>query len=83
MFLSYKSIKYGVKLVAVPPAYTSKSCHLCLVVGNRSGKSFKCVNERCGWAGDADENASRVIELVGGSFVNLPGGSERLSCSLS
>ncbi|MFE1743629.1 zinc ribbon domain-containing protein [Coleofasciculus sp. H7-2] len=27
----------------VPPAYTSKSCHSCGVIGNRNGKSFKCM----------------------------------------
>jgi len=30
LFLSYKSVKYGVELVAVKPAYTSQTCNNCL-----------------------------------------------------
>lgn len=28
-FLEYKGIKYGVEVIAVPPAYTSQTCHQC------------------------------------------------------
>ena len=48
MFLSYKSLKYGVELVAVNPAYTSQTCAECLHIhpvkgkSYRSGKVFKC-----------------------------------------
>ncbi len=44
--------------------------------------SFKCTNSRCGWIGDADENGSKMIALVGLS-VNQPGGSELLSCDIN
>lgn len=85
MFLSYKSILYGVELIAVNPAYTSQTCAECLHIhpvrgkSYRSGKTFKCGH--CGNQSDADANGSKVIELVGGS-VNILGGS-RLFCSLS
>ncbi len=85
-FLEYKGIKAGVRVVAVSPAYTSQTCHKCLRVhpepgrSYRMGKVFKCGN--CGWHGDADENGSKVIQLVGATVVNLPGGPV-LACPLS
>lgn len=85
MFLSYKSLKYGVELVAVNPAYTSQTCAQCLHIHHvcgksyRSGKVFKCGH--CGNQCDADDNGSKMISIVGGS-VNSLGGS-RLFCSLS
>jgi putative transposase len=82
VFILYKSLRAGVWVWIIPPAYTSQTCHQCLHIGNRQGKSFKCINEACGWQGDADENGSKVIKLWGCS-VNQPQGSEILSCSLS
>lgn len=85
LFLSYKSVKLGVELVAVNPAYTSQTCHKCLHIhpakgkSYRSGKAFKCGH--CDNHCDADENGSKVIELVGGS-VNNPRGSV-LYCNLA
>ncbi|MGV2390586.1 MAG UNVERIFIED_CONTAM: transposase [Microcystis novacekii LVE1205-3] len=38
--------------MAVNPRYTSQTCHCCLHIGIRSGKSFKCSNKTCGWIGD-------------------------------
>lgn len=40
MFLEYKGLKEGVEVIAVPPAYTSKTCHCCLHIGLRSDKKF-------------------------------------------
>jgi IS605 OrfB family transposase len=80
-FLEYKGIKYGVEVLAVPPQYTSQTCHRCLYIGLRSGKSFKCINSVCLWHGDADWNGSLMIQAVGLS-VRQPEGS-RLSCSLN
>lgn len=77
-FLEYKGIKEGVQVVAVPPRYTSQTCHKCLHLGLRSNKSFKCTNNKCNWKGDADFNGSNIISLLGQS-VSLPGGSF-LSC---
>lgn len=85
LFLSYKSVKYGVKLIAVNPAYTSQTCHKCLHIhpvkgkSYRSGKSFKCGH--CGNHSDADENGSKVISIVGAA-VNPLGGSV-LSCNIA
>jgi putative transposase len=79
-FLEYKGIKEGVEVIAVPPAYTSQTCHQCLHIGLRSDKRFKCGN--CGWHGDADLNGAKMISLLGQS-VSLPGGSGYLCCNLS
>lgn len=81
IFLEYKAIKEGVKVITVPPAYTSQTCNCCLHIGARAEKKFKCSNNSCGWIGDADTNGSLVIALLGATFVNSPKGSW-LSCSL-
>ncbi|GAC1458075.1 MAG: RNA-guided endonuclease TnpB family protein [Chamaesiphon sp.] len=84
-FLTYKAIKFGVKLIFVNPAYTSQTCHKCLHIhpikgeSYRNGKKFKCGH--CCWTGDADENGAKNIHLLGLS-INQPGGSY-LSCNLS
>ena len=62
-FLTYKSLLSGVKLVDVPPAYTSKTCSNCFHIGNRQGKKFTCNN--CNSVFDADENAAKNIALLG------------------
>jgi putative transposase len=77
-FLEYKGIKHGVAVIAVPPAYTSQTCHNCLHIGLRSDKRFKCGN--CGWSGDADLNGAKNIATIGAVFVNQPGGSNCLCC---
>ena len=83
IFFEYKSIKEGVEVLAINPAYTSQTCHCCLHIGLRSNKSFKCSNtNRCGWIGDADDNGSKMIALVGLS-VNQPRGSELLACPIN
>jgi len=79
LFLEYKGIGAGVKVIAVPPAYTSQTCHKCLHIGTRNNKSFKCHN--CGYHDDADLNGAKMIELWGCS-VNQPRGSELLSCTV-
>ncbi|NJM72672.1 MAG: IS200/IS605 family element transposase accessory protein TnpB [Scytonema sp. RU_4_4] len=80
MFMEYKGLKDGVEVVAVPPSYTSQTCHQCLHIGLRSEKKFKCGN--CGLFCDADLNGAKMIALLGQS-VNLPGGSNGLYCNLS
>jgi IS605 OrfB family transposase len=79
-FLDYKGIRDGVEVVAVPPAYTSQTCHVCNHLGLRSEKRFKCGH--CGWHGDADLNGAINISKLGAAFVSLPGGSN-LVCSLN
>jgi IS605 OrfB family transposase len=67
IFLEYKGIREGVEVIAVPPAYTSQTCHSCLHIGLRSEKVFKCGN--CSWHGDADLNAANIISLLGSSVI--------------
>ena len=81
-FLEYKGIQSGIEVIAVPPRYTSQTCHQCLHIGLRSGKRFGCTNKGCNWHGDADENGSEMIRKVGLS-VTQPEGSKILSCELS
>ncbi len=81
-FLEYKGIKEGIKVVAVPPAYTSQTCHCCNHIGIRTNKNFKCSNSDCSWIGDADLNGALMIKKWGCS-INQPRGWEILSCSVS
>jgi IS605 OrfB family transposase len=84
-FLEYKGVKSGVKVVAVSPRYTSQTCHKCLHIhpkkgkSYRSGKTFKCGH--CGFSGDADLNGAKMISIVGQS-VSLPVTRNPLSCFL-
>ncbi|MBW4568778.1 MAG: transposase [Tolypothrix carrinoi HA7290-LM1] len=84
-FITYKAIKFGVKLVFVDPRYTSQTCHNCLHVhpvkgeSYRSAKKFACGH--CGWIGDADLNGAKNISAIGAVIVNQPRGSG-LSCKL-
>jgi putative transposase len=80
-FLEYKGLINGVEILPVSPRYSSQTCHACLHLGLRSGKRFKCTNGACGWHGDADENASIVISVIGAS-VSMPGGSNLLACPI-
>jgi IS605 OrfB family transposase len=77
-YLAYKSLLSGVKLVVVPPAYTSQTCSVCNHIGIRNGKHFKCKN--CGNVADADYNASLNI-ATWGRTVNRPE-SSTMFCSL-
>jgi IS605 OrfB family transposase len=73
-FLTYKSLLNGVKLVVIPPAYTSQTCSVCYHIGTkensfRKGKKFACTN--CGNIADADINAANNI-AAWGVAVNAP-----------
>ncbi len=80
LFLQYKAARAGVKVVLVPPAYTSQTCHRCFWIGKRERKTFHCLNPACLWTGDADYNGASVIARLGAA-VNQPGGL-RLACQL-
>ena len=80
-FLEYKGLINGVEVVPVSPRYSSQTCHKCMHLGLRSGKRFKCTNTGCSWHGDADENASKNLSIIGG-VVTLLRGSDSLSCTL-
>lgn len=82
-FLTYKSLLNGVKLIAIPPAYTSQICSVCQHIGKkensfRKGKKFACTN--CGHVADADINAAHNI-AAWGVAVNTPEKST-MFCSL-
>lgn len=81
-FLEYKGLINRVEVVPVSPRYSSQTCNACMHLGLRSGKKFKCANSGCGWHGDADENASYNLSIIGG-VVSLLRGSDCLSCELS
>ncbi|MGL5196841.1 MAG: RNA-guided endonuclease InsQ/TnpB family protein [Chroococcales cyanobacterium] len=70
-FLIYKGVKFGVDVRIVDPRYTSKTCHGCKVIGNRQGKKFECLNLKCGWVGDADENEANNIATLGAQLWGL------------
>lgn len=73
-FLIYKALLNGVKLVVIPPAYTSQTCSACQHIGTkensfRKGKKFACTN--CGNVADSDVNAAHNI-AAWGVAVNTP-----------
>lgn len=78
-FLTYKALLNGVKLVVIPPAYTSQTCSVCLHIGKRVSKKFTCEN--CGNTSDADENAARNISAWG-CVVNQPERESMLYCTV-
>ena len=90
VFVAYKAIIAGVRVVFVPPAYTSKSCSRCghvhpetdRISSYRHGKKFKCGH--CGFEHDADINAACNIAALGRSVSSpeSPGFSCRLECQL-
>jgi len=74
LFLTYKAKCSGVRLFAIPPAYTSQTCSSCNHIGTkensfRKGKNFSCTN--CSNISDADINAARNI-AAWGRAVNRP-----------
>lgn len=78
-FLAYKALLGGVKLVAIPPAYTSQTCNVCNYIGIRTGKRFKCEN--CGNIADADHNAALNISAWG-CLINQPEKPSMLYCQV-
>lgn len=70
-FVSYKALLAGVRLVEVNPAYTSKTCNCCGVIGKRSGKHFQCTNSSCSVELDADVNGAKNIARLG-QIVIMP-----------
>lgn len=66
-FLAYKAIDAGVPLVAVNPAYTSKTCHRCGKRGHRDALKFSCTG--CGDF-DSDINAALNISALGAKVAS-------------
>ncbi|MEU6880197.1 transposase [Streptomyces sp. NPDC046712] len=62
--LAYKTSRQGGTLVKVPAPGTSRRCSVCgsTTPGSRESQAvFVCKNPDCGWAGNADHNASRNV----------------------
>lgn len=62
--IAYKAAKYGIKVVKIRPAYTSKTCSWCGQQGDRKSTTFICENPECKHYGEsihADYNAARNI----------------------
>ncbi|MBE9103871.1 transposase [Nostoc cf. edaphicum LEGE 07299] len=76
LFAGYKANIAGVRVVFVPPAYTSQTCSRCHHIhpikgkSYRNGKAFKCGH--CGFEHDADINAANNIAALGVNEVNSP-----------
>ena len=54
--LTYKANWEGIRVLTVPEAYTSQTCHSCGVRGQRVAGRFSCPN--CGLTADADVNGA-------------------------
>ncbi|MEH1856408.1 MAG: transposase [Nostoc sp.] len=84
LFVGYKANIAGVRVIFVPPAYTSQTCSRCGHIhpakgkSYRNGKVFKCGH--CGFEHDADINAAKNIAALGLS-VSQPE-SPGLTCQL-
>ncbi|MFC9265578.1 RNA-guided endonuclease InsQ/TnpB family protein [Streptomyces hydrogenans] len=74
--LSYKTDRSGGALFRVAPQGTSQRCSACghTTRGSRESQAvFVCKNPECGWAGNADHNASRnVLHLYRIGLVAVP-----------
>ncbi|MFF5245161.1 RNA-guided endonuclease InsQ/TnpB family protein [Streptosporangium sp. NPDC000095] len=75
--LEYKTADRGGRVVKVPAAGTSQTCHRCRHrdPAARDGIRFSCTNRACGWTGHADTNAAINIETAAGTVVAGRGGS--------
>ncbi|AIZ45171.1 hypothetical protein QR90_08735 [Deinococcus radiopugnans] len=71
-WLDALATSHGVRVLRVPPAYTTRTCSACLRVGPRpaSGQPFRCVG--CGYSAQADLNAARVIRRRGLAKLGRP-----------
>ena len=71
-FIEYKALEQGVPIVIVPAPYTSQTCSACghCEKKNRKNQSeFICLD--CGFAANADYNASLNIKSLGDQSISL------------
>ena len=71
--LTYKANWAGIRVLTVPEAYTSQTCHHCGVRGQRVAGRFSCPN--CGLVCDADVNGAwNIGKRAHGLLVHETGG---------
>ncbi|QUV85922.1 RNA-guided endonuclease TnpB family protein [Chloracidobacterium aggregatum] len=58
-FVRYKALAAGVAVDAVPPHYTSQTCHRCGAINKRQKHAYVCT--RCGYKAHADANAAMNV----------------------
>lgn len=63
LFILYKASLYGVPVIYIDPAYTSKACSRCGSINIVNGKKFKCIC--CGHEDHRDSNAAFNIAIKG------------------
>jgi putative transposase len=70
--LEYKTADRGGRVVRVPAAGTSQTCHRCghRDPASRDGAVFACTSRACGWVGHADTNAAINIDNAAGPAVS-------------
>ncbi len=72
-YLTYKANWEGIRVLTVPEAYTSQTCHRCGVRGQRVAGRFSCQN--CGLVCDADVNGAwNIAKRAHGLLVHETGG---------
>ena len=75
-FIEYKALESGVEVIIVPSPYTSQACSRCGHCDKKNRKnqsSFVCLS--CGFATNADYNASLNIKSLGDQSISLLLGS--------
>jgi IS605 OrfB family transposase len=63
LFVEYKAVAKGIRVLYVHPAYTSQTCSCCLSLGTRVKHQFSCSH--CGSLQHSDLNASRTLLRLG------------------
>ena len=70
--LTYKANWEGIRVLTVPEAYTSQTCHRCGMTGHRVSGRFSCQN--CGLTTDADVNGAWNIVNRAHGILHETGG---------